>query len=251
MGFAELHFHLLPGLDDGPRTLPESLELAVAAVADGTELVVATPHIRRGVVDDPREVAERVTELCGELRREQIPLAVRPGGELSFEMVAQLNDAQLDAIAHGPPGGRWVLLESPFAGRDAPFTLAADELRARGFGVVLAHPERTVPDAPSLLALRHELLAGSTLQLNAWSVTGRYGADVRDRALALLRANPLAVVASDAHGGERMPWLTPAITALRTAGDDNPRRRVDAVPWGLLSHGVRFGRGPLEHDRAA
>ncbi|HWF56681.1 MAG TPA: CpsB/CapC family capsule biosynthesis tyrosine phosphatase [Solirubrobacteraceae bacterium] len=251
MGFAELHFHLLPGVDDGPRTLAESLALAAAAVADGTELVVTTPHIRRGMLEEPREVAERVAELTGQLRREGIPLAVRAGGELSFEMVAKLSDAQLNAIAHGPPIGRWVLLESPFTGRDESFTLAADELRARGFAVVLAHPERTTPDAVSMTGLRHELRAGSALQLNAWSVTGRYGEDVRDRALALLRSSATAAIASDAHGGERMPWLTPAIASLTTIGDRNPRRRFDAIPWGLLSQGVRFGRGPLEHDRAA
>ena len=43
---AELHFHLLPGVDDGPGDMAESVELARLAVADGTSLVTVTPHVR-------------------------------------------------------------------------------------------------------------------------------------------------------------------------------------------------------------
>ena len=58
-------------------------------------------------------------------------------------MVDRLSHRELDAIAQGPAGRRWLLLEAPFDGIRG-YTEAADELRDRGFAVVVAHPERAL-----------------------------------------------------------------------------------------------------------
>ncbi len=241
MGFADIHFHILAGVDDGPREMGGSLELAAAAAAEGTDVIVATPHVHEVMVTDPGELPERVAELNARLHAEGIPVHVETGGELAHHMVARLSDQQLEVIAHGPPGRRWVLLECPFAGLDESFTAAADELRSRGFACVLAHPERTRPLPTTAATLAHELARGSVLQVNAFSVAGRLGPEIRARAGALLAANPWALIASDAHNADRPPALGLGITALRRAGDVDPLRRADAVPNGLLRHGLSAG----------
>ena len=71
-GRAELHFHILPGVDDGPVSTDESLELAELAVRDGSSTVVATPHVRDV---DVGEVDDRATELRRRLG--EAPLAPR------------------------------------------------------------------------------------------------------------------------------------------------------------------------------
>ena len=176
MNFAELHFHLLPGIDDGPSSMEESVALAAAAAAEGTRTVVATPHIHPSFVTDPGTLAARVREVQNRLTAERIPIKVRCGGELDLAMPERLSDAQLEAIAHGPHGRRWVLLEAPLRGLEDDYTVVADELRERGFAVVVAHPERSFnrPEA-AWRAVEHELAAGSALQINAWSVAGLYG----------------------------------------------------------------------------
>jgi protein-tyrosine phosphatase len=117
--------------------------------------------------------------------------------------------------------------------------VAADELRERGFGVVVAHPERALGLAEAgWRALEHELAAGSALQVNAWSVAGLYGERVRTTALGLLHRAPRAAVASDAHGGPRMPALRLALEALAAAGLGDPARFVSAAPYGLLERGL-------------
>ena len=83
-----------------------------------------------------------------------------------------------------------------------------------------------------------ELAAGSAHQINAWSAAGLYGERVRTTAVALLRRAPKAVVASDAHGGERMPALNMAIDALARAGIPDPTRLVSSEPYALLEHGL-------------
>jgi protein-tyrosine phosphatase len=104
---ADLHFHLLPGVDDGPGDMAASLELARAAVADGTTTVVATPHVRPPFVCDVSELRERVAELRAALDAAGLELEVRRGGEVHHRMVGRLDQAELDSIAHGPPGSRW------------------------------------------------------------------------------------------------------------------------------------------------
>ncbi|MGB8874906.1 MAG: CpsB/CapC family capsule biosynthesis tyrosine phosphatase, partial [Solirubrobacteraceae bacterium] len=171
MNFAELHFHLLPGIDDGPSSMEESVALAAAAAAEGTRTVVTTPHIHPSFVTDPGTLAARVREVQNRLTAERIPIKVRCGGELDLAMPERLSDAQLEAVAHGPHGRRWVLLEAPLRGLENDYTVVADGLRERGFAVVVAHPERSFnhPEA-ARRAVEHELAAGSALQINAWSV---------------------------------------------------------------------------------
>lgn len=238
MGYVELHFHLLPGVDDGPGSMDDSLALAAAAVADGTRTVVATPHIHPQHVIDPGQVPERISELSEHLRRERIHLDLLAGGELAHQMVHRLTSRQLEAIAQGPPGKRWLLLEGPFSGLDASFTEAADELRERGFAVLVAHPERIAQTPSTVAAIQHELAAGSALQLTAWSVAGLYGEHIRAAALGLLRARSQTVIASDAHGGARTPALRLALDALARGGEQRPSRFAAAIPRALLERGI-------------
>jgi protein-tyrosine phosphatase len=236
----ELHFHLLSGIDDGPSSIPESVELAAAAVADGTRLVLATPHVHPAHVTDPGVIRESVRELSHRLAAERVELEVRAGGELSHLMVGRLSQDELDLIAHGPAARRWVLLETPFGGADKAFAEAADELRQCGFGLVIAHPERARLTPESAAAIERELALGSVLQLTAASVTGGYGADARAAAMELLRGSAPTVIASDAHGRRagRMPALSAAIAKLRRLGHPDPSRHIESTPRALLTHGL-------------
>ena len=144
-------------------------------------------------------------------------------------------------IAIGPPGRRWLLVDAPFEGLHEDFSAATDELRERGFGIVIAHPER----AAGLLEegwplLRQELQAGSRLQVNHWSLTGAHGAAAEEVALALLDRGLVDALASDAHPGWRRPTLTVGAAAAQAAGLD-PRSAWTLVaegPWGLVRHGL-------------
>lgn len=240
----DLHLHVLPGVDDGPADLGESLALAADAVADGTTLAVATPHIRPGYVTDVSALPDRVAELQLALARERIPLELRVGGELAHGMVDRLSQYELELIAQGPAGAHWILLEAPFPGFGPAFHDAADELRERGFGVVIGHPERSARLGEDLASLRHEVLYGSVLQLNVWTIAGRHGEEARDIALRLVREGLATVIASDAHADWRRPLLSRAIADLERAGIDKMTVRSLAVtgPRRLLEAGLRSRR---------
>src|SRR4051812_35515593 len=206
MSYTDIHFHLLPGVDDGPKTIEESIELAATAFAEGTRTIVATPHIRSDFFTAVEELPERVREVEDRLARERIEMTILRGGELGHDMVGRLGQSELELIAQGPPGGRWLLVETPFSGLGPAFSAATDELRDRGFGVVIAHPERAPDrDGSRWRALRYELACGSMLQVNAWSLDGRHGMEAQAVSRRPLRGGRGPTVASGAHRGERPP----------------------------------------------
>jgi protein-tyrosine phosphatase len=233
---ADLHFHLLPGVDDGPTSLEESLELARMTVADGTGTVVCTPHVRDV---DVTTVPERVAALQAQLADSAIPLRLVVGAEVAQDDVGRMSETEFEIAAQGPPGRRWILLEAPLA-LDADGLLdAADEVSARGYGLLIGHPERCaelMADGGRLDELR---ASGAQLQVNGSSLLGRHGEQSRAWALELARSGRVAVIASDAHRPTRGPVLTPAVAAVVAAGvaPEVAERMVSATPNALLEHG--------------
>jgi protein-tyrosine phosphatase len=242
MAYVDLHFHLLPGVDDGPCDMAASLQLARAAVADGTGTVVATPHVRTDLgLTDAVEIHARVLELRLALAAERIPLEVRCGGELGHDMVGRMRQAELELLAQGPSGARWLLVETPFHGIEADFHAATAELRERGFGVLVAHPERSADASlDGAAGLRSELEAGSLAQINAQSITGDHGEDACSAAWELLADGLVAVIASDAHGPTRPPALGLARRTLLEVGVSQSAAAglVGSTPHRLLAAGI-------------
>jgi protein-tyrosine phosphatase len=241
MSAADLHFHLLPGVDDGPSTIDESVELARLAAADGTATVVATPHVRTDFVTNVLDLAQRVDTVRTAIAAARVDLEVLCGGELGHEMVGRLTQGELEVLAQGPRGARWLLLEMPFEGIGDDFHAATLELRRRGFGVVIAHPERSADAAVcGAVGLRRELAAGSVAQVNAMSLAGGHGDDAEASALELVNEDLVAVIASDAHGPTRPPALTLARHAMESRGV--PARLARALTGTatrrLLAHGI-------------
>jgi protein-tyrosine phosphatase len=238
---AELHFHLLPDVDDGPVDLDDAVDLARRAVADGTSVVTATPHVREllsaGILG---ELPARVREVRDALDAAGVPLEVRTGAELAHEDLPALSDPELDTIAQGPPGRRWVLIEAPLLGDAAGFVDATAELRARGFGTLIGHPERCAELMLADGAVARERAAGALLQVNASSLTGRHGRDARAWGIELLRSGNADLISSDAHRASRPPQLTPALQVLAAAGMPPAALEplVSDAPRSLLARGI-------------
>ncbi len=242
MSHVDLHLHLLPGVDDGPPDQPASLAHAERLALSGVHEATVTPHV--GHPWFPLEVAtipERTRELQAAIDAAGIDLRLHPGGEIHPEGATGLSAIELDVIAHGPPGARWVLLEVPFAGIGEPFLAACAHVRERGFGLLIAHPERAegfLPGGHELL--RHELAAGALLQVNVCSLLGRQGPEARAGAVKLVRGGHAYVLASDGHGGNRAHTLAAGPPAARAAGApaQRSRRLTEDNPRFLLQHGI-------------
>jgi protein-tyrosine phosphatase len=236
----DLHSHILPRVDDGAQSIEDSVEIARAAVADGVEVLAATPHVRADYPTGAETMETLVAELRDVLAVEGVPLDVRTGGELDLEQLERVPETELRRYGlAGNPG--YLLLEFPYYGWPLSLSDVVFRLRTRGVTAVLAHPERNADVQDSPERLRPLVDAGALVQVTAASLDGRLGRRGRATGLALVDAGLAHLIASDAHsasiraigmraaadavGDEPLArWLTSEVPAAIVAGDPLPPR---------------------------
>jgi protein-tyrosine phosphatase len=207
----DLHSHVLPGIDDGVRTLDEALALCAAAAADGVRVLAATPHVRYDYPTTPEQMEAALAELAAAGPAVEV---VR-GGELALE---ELDRPDEELARFGLGGTSWLLVETPYIGWPLDLRWTLGKLRERGFRVVLAHPERNA-DVQARPELLEDIVAdGALVQVTAASLDGRLGKSPRRCAQTLLDRDLVHLLASDAHAPEiRSVGLARAASSLRNA----------------------------------
>lgn len=229
----DLHSHILPGLDDGARTLEEARSLARTALADGVTAIAATPHVRDDYPTTCEEMERGVAALREDFAREGISLEVLHGAEIELSLLWRILPDELIRFTLGQ-SGRYVLVEFPYTGWPPSLELAVSLLHGRGLRMVLAHPERNpeVQDRPDRLAAVVE--AGVLVQVTAASLDGRLGASSLLTAQRLLERGLVHLLASDAHGPHiRDAGLGAAAKAL---GDEALARHLTTdVPAAIVA----------------
>jgi protein-tyrosine phosphatase len=232
----DLHFHALPHIDDGPRNLEDALDLCAAAAADGTDVVVATPHINFEYPHvDADTVQTGVQELRAALEQAGIAIDLRTGAEVALVRAVELSDDELRRLTIG--GGPTLLLELPWGATGAGMAAAVARVADRGFGVLLAHPERTPLLRDDEDLVRTLVDGGVWCCLNAASLTDRAGRQTRNAARRLLAAGLIHVIASDAHDtAGRRPELRSSLDAagfspaqIAYFTEEGPRAMLDGL----------------------
>jgi len=199
----DLHCHILPGVDDGPPTLEDTLALARTQAAVGVRRVLATPHVTWDIPTTSQQVTDGVAAVNAALRENGIELEVLPGGEIAISRAADLDDGELRAFGLG--GGPWLLVESPLTPSAGNFDTVLRHLQSRGHRIVLAHPERCpafIREPERLASLVH---TGMVTSITAGALVGRFGGTVARYAHELVRDGMVHNVASDAHDTRRRP----------------------------------------------
>jgi protein-tyrosine phosphatase len=229
----DLHCHVLPGVDDGPDTLADSLDLCRAAVAAGTKTIVATPHVSwewPGVTS--QAVAEGAARVNEALLAEGIDLEVRTGAEIAMTRAGDLSDSELVALRLG--GGPYLLLECPISPAAAGFDTVAHALADRGHHILLAHPERCPAFHREPAQLESLVEAGMLTSVTAGAFVGRFGRHVERFARQMLEHGLVHDIASDGHsaGQRRPPSIRPE---LDEAGfGESADWHARAVPLAIL-----------------
>jgi protein-tyrosine phosphatase len=247
----DLHAHILPGVDDGPDSLEESVELARAAVAAGTRVLAATSHVSHMFPCDPALFAGRLASVREALAAEGVPLELVSGGELAPSRLVELDQATLSSLSLG--GGPYLLVECPFSPVSAELEPIVFELQQSGWRVLLAHPERSAAfhRAPERLAGLVD--GGCLVQVTAGSLAGQFGDTARRYSVDLLRDGLVHVLASDAHDAiDRPPGLTAGLArAERELAGIRAHAEwlTEEVPAAILSGERMPPRPPLERPR--
>jgi protein-tyrosine phosphatase len=219
-GFVDLHTHVIPSNDDGAASIEDGLALCRAMAAEGARVVYGTPHAHPPDSWFPitKERIALVHASYAEMkpRCAEFGLDLRLGWELAATgvLIGDLGDYVLE-------GTRAILLELPgpwfsFDDEVAVTRAQSDTIRAAGFQVVLAHPERSlgVQRRPELLL---ELVEeGAFVCFNADSFVGGHGKACEDCGWRLLELGIGDFIGSDAHRPERPSRLREAVEAIAT-----------------------------------
>jgi protein-tyrosine phosphatase len=213
----DLHCHILPGLDDGPRKLGDAVKMARAAVDAGTRTVVATPHVSETFPNRAEDISAAAAGLIVELARRDIALNVRTGAEITITQALDLGDAELAALRLG--GGPYLLVECPLTSeRGTAVESLLLRVRDRGHPLVLAHPERSPAFQREPERLARLVGEGMLTSVTAGALGGQFGSRVRAFALELLRDGLVHDLASDAHDpSQRSPRIVEHLIAAEHA----------------------------------
>ena len=203
----DLHSHIIYDVDDGARTLTESLELAKEYVNSGFSDVIATPHFQQGRynVTNP-ELEQKAHEIQQALIKHNIPLTLHLGNEIHYspEILDLLEKKKINSLA----GTSYILLEFSF--RQKPYGLenAVFNLQLAGYSPIFAHVERYgyVQENPDWLAPFIE--QGVLMQCNLAALDKPQTKDYQT-IIELLRRNYVHLFGTDTH---QLEWRTPNVT---------------------------------------
>jgi protein-tyrosine phosphatase len=236
----DLHAHILPEVDDGPRDMAEAVAMLRCAAAAGTTDIAATSHCNLEFPFDPADMERRIAE---------VQAAAGPTPRIHYGCELHLTVENIERALASPAAWSiahrgWLLVEFSelLVPRTAPEILG--RLIEGGLHPIIAHPERNPLLERRLEELESWTAMGCRVQVTANSLTGRFGGTARKTAERLLERGLVHILASDAHGMDgRTPALDLAWRHVETrygAGvarrlfEENPRAVLEgaAVPPG-------------------
>lgn len=196
----DIHSHILPGVDDGPVNMEESILLAKLAVKEGVKTIFATPHHLNGDFYNSREeIISGVSKLNEVLIKENIPLTVLVGQELRVNAEILENYRQTNQIVTMNDGGKYLLVELPNDLVPSYFERVIYDIQLEGLIPIIVHPERNKELMKNPILLYNLVKKGALTQITAGSLIGKFGGNTRRFARQLIESDLTHFVASDAH----------------------------------------------------
>ncbi|MBL7775312.1 MAG: hypothetical protein JNK89_04880 [Saprospiraceae bacterium] len=207
---ADMHSHLLPGIDDGVPTMEEALEVIKGLHELGYSRLVTTPHVMaERYPNTTATILEKVEAVQKAVQQAGIPVKIQAAAEYfmdeHFENLLESGDLlTLDQEKR-------VLVEISFLHPPLALQQYLFILQTKGYKPVLAHPERYPFYHLKLDEYQALKAAGCEFQVNILSITGHYGPDVQQSAHLLLRNNLVRYLGTDAHRLRHVQTLRAAL----------------------------------------
>lgn len=195
----DFHSHILPGIDDGARTLEESVELVTEMAGWGFDRITCTPHITRKFRNTTEVIREKFDILCKTLADKGLKIDLRMSAE--YRLNPETWPEILEKGLLMPIEDKYILMEFPINDPSEMGHLKPMEefgkVISMGLTPILPHPER-------YFHLSHDMLlryvdAGVKIQSNYGSLAGIYGEAVRERTRMYIDEGIVSFLATDMH----------------------------------------------------
>ncbi len=202
----DLHNHLIYGVDDGVKSLDESIKMILAAKENGYSALIITPHYIEDSIysSSVKQNSEILFTIKEELKNQNIDIELYLGNEfmLSNNVLDLLEEKEISTLN----SSRYLLVELSQNMKYDYLVDKIDLLIKKGIVPIIAHPERY--DFLELQQFKEFVNHGALLQLDAGSLLGAYGKHAKKRARLLIKANLIYVVSSDTHRKENFSYLS-------------------------------------------
>ncbi|HMQ06337.1 MAG TPA: hypothetical protein PKC30_03500 [Saprospiraceae bacterium] len=193
----DTHAHWLPGIDDGPKSVDESLEMLKRYNQMGFRHLIATPHIYRDYYPNTRQSIKLAFEEIQKIAKNQFPNL-----HLSFAAEYYLDD-HFDILLKNRElltfGVSYVLVEQGFFAETPGLNKTLFEMQIAGYQPVLAHPERYIYYHKNDTRVHSLKNSGVKFQVNLLSLAGKYGKTIAQKASKWIDQGLIDFVGTDAH----------------------------------------------------
>ena len=197
-GVVDIHNHILPGIDDGAKTVEESLELINGFSQFGVKSFITTPHIMHNYYPNNPETINNSSVLLKNklLEQHMKDISIRAAAE---HMIDDNFEAILERAEIMPLGDQYVLVEMSYLQASINFDEAVDKTMKQGYFPILAHPERYLYLHDNYKIHKKYKKQGVLYQMNLLSLSNYYGKEVQQMAFKLLEKGMIDFVGSDVH----------------------------------------------------
>lgn len=203
---ADMHSHLIPGIDDGSRSMEESLGLIRRLADFGLRKIITTPHIKPEFYrNTPEIITMGLEDLRGAVRAEGIEIEIDAAAEYFLDEIflEKLNEGEKLLTF----GENYVLVETGFINKPQVLLEIIFHLETSGYQPILAHPERYQYLLADKSCLRDLTDRNIPFQINLLSLTGFYSREVKEFAEVLLDSGQVKFLGTDCHNSHYLDML--------------------------------------------
>lgn len=193
----DMHNHILPGIDDGSKSLEDSVILIDGLSNLGIKNFICTPHVMDLVhPNNEKTISDSFNKLQQHLKKINNPATI------SFSAEYMIDDGLNTLINSNkliPMPNNYVLIEMSYLSESKALFKTIMDIQSLGYKPILAHPERYNYYHTNFNIYKQIKDAGCALQLNLLSISSYYGISVKTSALALIKSGMYDFVGSDIH----------------------------------------------------
>ena len=220
----DFHSHIIHGVDDGSKSLNMSLEMLKIAENEGTEYICATPHFITDEFEINRDkYVEKLEKLVLSSKQENFNIKILSG--LEIYMHPNLPKLYKEKRIWGINDSEYLLIELPMGQFPMYTEDVFYELMLLGVKPILAHPERNLKIMKDHDLIINLINQGVLMQINAGSLLGDYGKEVKKTALEFVKRNMIHILGSDGHN------ITSRKTRLKEAYGIVEDKNKDVYNW--------------------